>query len=283
VIADEITSKELRRRHRNTHLKVEKDREFRCAICNARCTQALGGVEEYGHLGDCPRRTDHLPRSGRKMRQDGDSHALAADGGVICYDCPEHGEISGCNVDDAGQRRCPDCGNAFTAIITDGGEEETIEVGGHEVYPDQVSVLPCPDCGDRRDCYYLGSRNSLTAGDEPRSFAVSGWVCSECESTLEVTDEKMMGDDDLTERDIILGERGGDEYEERVVMNPEDPEEVSGHLDQDGFTATRFGAGALVDIHIPCDECNVSYIIEDVPKDKAENPGKYVGDQEGDR
>lgn len=71
---------------------------------------------------------------------------------------------------------------------------------------------------------------------------------------------------------------GGDE---RAVRNPTDASEVSGHADHDGFTATRFGAGEVVDIHISCDECGVRYIIEDVPKDKAENPGKYLGDEEG--
>lgn len=164
-------------------------------------------------------------------------------------------------------------------VETDGGR---IDVGGHQVWPDQKSVLPCPECSERVECYYLGSRNSLTAGDEPRSFAVSGWVCSECESTLEVTDEEMMADDQLTERDIILTDGGEDENNEQVVMNPNDPEEVSGHLGHEGFAATRFGAGDLVDIHISCDDCGVRYIIEDVPKDKAENPGKYV-DRQGDQ
>lgn len=70
---------------------------------------------------------------------------------------------------------------------------EKIEVGGHEVYPEQKSVLPCPPCGDTRDVYYLGSRSSLTAGPEPRQYSVTGWVCPECGSTLEVTDEDMMG------------------------------------------------------------------------------------------
>lgn len=70
---------------------------------------------------------------------------------------------------------------------------EKIEVGGHEVYPEQKSVLPCPPCGAQRDVYYLGSRSSFTAGPEPRQYSVSGWVCPECGSTLEVTDEDMMG------------------------------------------------------------------------------------------
>jgi hypothetical protein len=63
---------------------------------------------------------------------------------------------------------------------------------------------------------------------------------------------------------------------ERVVMNPEDASEVSRHHDHDGFDVWRFGAGELVDIHISCDQCEVRYIIEDVPKDKAENPGDYL-------
>ena len=67
-----------------------------------------------------------------------------------------------------------------------------------------------------------------------------------------------------------------DDDGERIVINPTDASEVSGHADHEGFTATRVGAGDLVDIHISCDECHVRYIIENVPKDKAENPGKYL-------
>ncbi|WP_338740358.1 hypothetical protein [Haloplanus salilacus] len=49
---------------------------------------------------------------------------LRTDGGVTIYECDECGEVERCNVDDAGQRRCPDCGRAVTAVVTDGGFEE---------------------------------------------------------------------------------------------------------------------------------------------------------------
>ena len=83
-------------------------------------------------------------------------------------------------------------------------EESKIEVGGHVVYPNQKTVLPCPVCGSSREVYYLGSKSSLTAIDEPRSYPVSGWVCSDCESTLEVTDEDMMGGSAVCWADVIV-------------------------------------------------------------------------------
>jgi len=95
----------------------------------------------------------------------------------------------------------------------DNEHTETIDVGGHDVYPEQKSVLPCPVCSEREDAYYLGSHSLLTAGDEPRSFVVSGWVCSGCESTLEVTDEDLMAgseqvsEDDMTVVETSEGER----------------------------------------------------------------------------
>ncbi|TKX39150.1 hypothetical protein EXE41_18750, partial [Halorubrum sp. SD690R] len=63
-------------------------------------------------------------------------------------------------------------------LVTDGGEDDgPIDVHGHDVYPEQRSVLPCPVCGDSVEAYYLGSRNSLVHGDQPRETVVSGWVC----------------------------------------------------------------------------------------------------------
>ncbi|RQG87021.1 hypothetical protein EA462_15375 [Natrarchaeobius halalkaliphilus] len=87
-------------------------------------------------------------------------------------------------------------------------EENKIEVAGHEVYATQKSILPCPVCESSREVYYLGSRNSLTAGDEPRSYTVSGWVCPECESTLEVTDEDLRnGSGNVAWADVIVRSR----------------------------------------------------------------------------
>ena len=95
-------------------------------------------------------------------------------------------------------------------------EKETkpdkIEIAGHEVYPDQKSVLPCPVCEETQDVYYLGSRSSPTAGDEPRSYAVSAWVCPECGSVLEVMDDDMMdGTDHLSWADVIVRDESHEE------------------------------------------------------------------------
>jgi len=85
------------------------------------------------------------------------------------------------------------------------GNTELIEVGGHEVHPEQRSVLPCPVCAESQDVYYLGSRSSPTAGDEPRSYTVSGWLCPGCESTLEITDENMMSSEKTVKwADVIV-------------------------------------------------------------------------------
>jgi len=72
------------------------------------------------------------------------------------------------------------------------------------VYPEQRSKLPCPVCEEIIDVYYIGSRQSLTAGTQPRSEMVSGWVCPECESTLEVTDRKLMDDSEVSEHDVTV-------------------------------------------------------------------------------
>jgi hypothetical protein len=63
-----------------------------------------------------------------------------------------------------------------------------------------------------------------------------------------------------------------------LVVNPglDQVEEISSHTEHDGFSVFRFGGGDPVDIHISCDECDIRYIIENVPKDKAENPEKYL-------
>lgn len=82
-----------------------------------------------------------------------------------------------------------------------------IEIAGHDVYPEQKAVLPCPICSESREVFYLGSRNSLTAGDQPRSYVVSGWVCPDCESTLEIRDVDMRGaPEQVTESDMIVVE-----------------------------------------------------------------------------
>ena len=80
----------------------------------------------------------------------------------------------------------------------------TVDVGGHQVYPEQRSELPCPVCEVTLEVYYLGSRSSLTAGDQPRETIVSGWVCPDCESTLEVSDHILMADSDVEQSDVIV-------------------------------------------------------------------------------
>jgi predicted RNA-binding Zn-ribbon protein involved in translation (DUF1610 family) len=46
-----------------TRYPVEKDREFRCPTCGARCTRTLNSGE-VGHKYRCPRRPDRLPQGG---------------------------------------------------------------------------------------------------------------------------------------------------------------------------------------------------------------------------
>jgi len=70
------------------------------------------------------------PKGGTPGFSDSDqtlSNPILTDGGVTSYQCDECGEVEKCNVDDAGQRRCPDCGRAVTAVVTDGGlDAETV-------------------------------------------------------------------------------------------------------------------------------------------------------------
>lgn len=39
-----------------------KSREFQCDTCGARCTLDPNGTTEYGHMYNCPERSDELPR-----------------------------------------------------------------------------------------------------------------------------------------------------------------------------------------------------------------------------
>ncbi|GAB7011757.1 hypothetical protein JCM18549_27620 [Halolamina salina] len=41
-------------------LGTEKDSEFRCGTCKARCTRSPSDGTEYGHLIGCPHRPDDL-------------------------------------------------------------------------------------------------------------------------------------------------------------------------------------------------------------------------------
>lgn len=42
---------------------VEKDSEFRCGTCKARCTRNPTDGTEYGHLIGCPERPDEFTKS----------------------------------------------------------------------------------------------------------------------------------------------------------------------------------------------------------------------------
>jgi len=107
----------------------------------------------------------------------------------VCHDCQRATWWNVLEVVDHDQDDEPE-------LVTDGGEvDATIDVHGHDVYPEQRSVLPCPVCRDSVEAYYLGSRNSLVHGDQPRSTVVSGWVCPECGRTLEIADHDMMNGD----------------------------------------------------------------------------------------
>lgn len=46
-----------------TSYPIERDNEFRCPVCKARCTRTLDHGE-VGHKYRCPRRPNHLPKGG---------------------------------------------------------------------------------------------------------------------------------------------------------------------------------------------------------------------------
>lgn len=50
-------------------LDTEKDREFRCPKCRARCTQSpTDDNTEYGHMSGCPDRPDEWPAGGKYLK-----------------------------------------------------------------------------------------------------------------------------------------------------------------------------------------------------------------------
>lgn len=53
---------------------AEKDREFFCDTCGARCTRSVNGDLEYGHLIECPHRPSKFSKgtsdSERRYRPD---------------------------------------------------------------------------------------------------------------------------------------------------------------------------------------------------------------------
>ena len=57
----DATAAELRRQQALTPT-VTKPSEFRCDVCDARCTKATDGTE-LGHAYQCPERPDDLPES----------------------------------------------------------------------------------------------------------------------------------------------------------------------------------------------------------------------------
>ena len=60
---------------------AEKEREFFCDTCGARCTRSVNGELEYGHLVGCPERPEELrvgTSEGRRYRPDESSDGGAS-------------------------------------------------------------------------------------------------------------------------------------------------------------------------------------------------------------
>ncbi len=56
-------------------LTCEKDSEFRCKVCKARCTRSPVDATEYGHLVGCPQRPEKFhvgSGDGRRYRPEED-------------------------------------------------------------------------------------------------------------------------------------------------------------------------------------------------------------------
>ena len=64
-------------------LTTEKDTEFRCEECRARCTRSPNDGTEYGHQTGCPDRPDEFPRGGKHIKHCDHAPAqqVATDGG----------------------------------------------------------------------------------------------------------------------------------------------------------------------------------------------------------
>lgn len=95
---------------------------------------------------------DVLENYSKKVVDDVDrGDGLVSDGGVTTYECSKCGDVPRCNVDENGQRRCPDCGRAVTAVVTDGGREQVmykVEVhlsGGDDLGEIVVPQVPVVD------------------------------------------------------------------------------------------------------------------------------------------
>jgi len=90
---------------------------------------------------------------------------VETDGGVTTYECDECGEVKKCNVDDAGQRRCPDCGRAVTTVVTDGGRGlytcDTPTCDGEKEVTTPDGYV-CRDCADELALQY----EEVDRGDE---------------------------------------------------------------------------------------------------------------------
>lgn len=76
-------------------LPTDKPREFRCNLCNARCTRSPDEETEYGHLDGCPQRPDDWPTGEKHVRHsdgEADDDAVVTDGGRDTFDCEECGD-----------------------------------------------------------------------------------------------------------------------------------------------------------------------------------------------
>jgi hypothetical protein len=86
-------------------LTVEKDCEFRCPHCRARCTESPIDGTEFGHRDGCPRRPENLPSGGGGATYedvvDDDQEELVTDGGRDLYLPPSHFDNASKYLDDA--------------------------------------------------------------------------------------------------------------------------------------------------------------------------------------
>lgn len=66
---------------------------------------------------------DHSDAVEAEDDDSGTDPSLVTDGGrVLAFQCADCGTVETPDVDDSGQRRCPDCSNIVTVVATDGGK-----------------------------------------------------------------------------------------------------------------------------------------------------------------
>jgi hypothetical protein len=77
-------------------LDTEKDAEFRCGSCRARCTRNPIDGTEYGHYTGCPHRPDDFPAGGHYLKNCDHAPGQTTDGEVVAdggtFDCENCGD-----------------------------------------------------------------------------------------------------------------------------------------------------------------------------------------------